>query len=140
MPVDTPWRAAYRVGPSTLQKASPFPTTLADIGHYYRDYTSFMASFDDALPGRVHRVFYERMVMNTERQVRDLLDYVGLDFEDKCLAFYENDRAVRTASSEQVRQPIFRLASIIGRCTSLGLGTLRAALGGCYRRLSKHTR
>jgi hypothetical protein len=60
------------------------------------------------LPGRVHRVFYERMVEDTEGEVQRLLDYCGLPFEQGVLRFHENQRAVRTASSEQVRQPIYR--------------------------------
>jgi hypothetical protein len=59
------------------------------------------------VPGAVHRVIYEAMVANTENEVRRLLAYLGLPFEPACLEFYKNDRAVRTASSEQVRQPIF---------------------------------
>jgi hypothetical protein len=67
-----------------------------------------MAHFDSVLPGRIHRVFYESLVEDTESEVRRLLDYCGLPFESSCLRFYENSRAVRTASSEQVRRPIFR--------------------------------
>ena len=85
-----------------------FSYSLEDIGRYYRDYVEFMAHFDRVAPGRVHRVFYENLVDDTESQVRALLEYCGLDFEPSCLRFYENSRAVRTASSEQVRRPIFR--------------------------------
>ncbi len=85
-----------------------FSYSLEDIGRYYRDYVGFMAHFDRVAPGRVHRVVYENMVEDTESQVRALLDYCGLTFEPSCLRFYENSRAVRTASSEQVRRPIFR--------------------------------
>lgn len=85
-----------------------FTYGLEDIGRYYRDYVEWMAHCDAVLPGRVHRVIYETMVEDTEREVRRLLDYCGLPFEERCLRFYENDRAVRTASSEQVRQPIYR--------------------------------
>src|SRR5580658_4002116 len=81
---------------------------LEDIGRYYRDYVELMAHVDAALPGRVHRVYYETIIEDTEAEVRRLLDYCDLPFEDACLKFYENERAVRTASSEQVRQPIFR--------------------------------
>jgi tetratricopeptide (TPR) repeat protein len=84
-----------------------FSYGLTDIGQYYRDYVEFMAHFDSVLPGRVHRVFYESLVEDTESEVRRLLDYCGLPFESSCLRFYENSRAVRTASSEQVRRPIF---------------------------------
>ncbi len=70
-----------------------------------------MAHVDAVLPGRVHRVIYERMVDDTEAEVRALLDYCGLEFEPACLEFYRTERAVRTASSEQVRQPIYRDAT-----------------------------
>jgi tetratricopeptide (TPR) repeat protein len=85
-----------------------FTYELGEIGRYYRNYVELMAHFDAVLPGRVHRVFYENMVDDTEGEVRRLLAYCGLPFEDSVLRFHENQRAVRTASSEQVRQPIFR--------------------------------
>jgi tetratricopeptide (TPR) repeat protein len=85
-----------------------FTYGLDDIGRYYRDYVELMAHFDAVLPGRVHRVIYETLVDDTASEVRRLLDYCGLPFDERCLRFYENDRAVRTASSEQVRQPIYR--------------------------------
>src|SRR5690606_28962088 len=85
-----------------------FTYGLEDIGRYYRDYVELMAHFAAVLPGRVHRVIYESMVDDTEAQVRSLLAYCGLPFDERCLRFYENDRAVRTASSEQVRRPIYR--------------------------------
>jgi predicted Zn-dependent protease len=89
-------------------RGQQFSYSLEDLGRYYRDYVELMAHFDAALPGRVHRVIYEEMVADTEAQVRSLLEYCGLPFDERCLRFYENDRAVRTASSEQVRRPIFR--------------------------------
>jgi tetratricopeptide (TPR) repeat protein len=85
-----------------------FSYDLDELGRYYRDYVELTAHFDAVLPGRVHRVFYERMVDETEAEVRRLLEYCGLPFEEACLRFYENERAVRTASSEQVRRPIYR--------------------------------
>jgi predicted Zn-dependent protease len=84
-----------------------FSYDLADIGRYYRNYVQLMAHFDAAAPGLVHRVIYEQMVADTEREVRRLLAHVGVDFEAACLSFWQTDRAVRTASSEQVRRPIF---------------------------------
>ena len=84
-----------------------FTYGLENIGRYYRDYVEFMRHFDAVLPGRVHRVIYENMVANTAHEVRALLDYCGLPFDDACLRFFENERPVRTASSEQVRQPIY---------------------------------
>jgi predicted Zn-dependent protease len=85
-----------------------FTYGLDDLGRYYRDYVELLAHFDAVLPGRVHRVIYESLVDDTEREVHRLLDYCGLPFDERCLRFYENDRAVRTASSEQVRRPIYR--------------------------------
>jgi predicted Zn-dependent protease len=85
-----------------------FTYSLEDIGRYYRDYVELMAFFDGVLPGRIHRVIYESMIEDTESEVRRLLEYCGLPFESACLRFYENERAVRTASSQQVRKPIFR--------------------------------
>ncbi len=70
-----------------------FAYDLADLGRYYRDYVELMAHFDEVLPGRIHRVFYERMVEDTETEVRRLLDYCGLPFEDACLRFFENAAA-----------------------------------------------
>lgn len=89
-------------------RGQAFTYGLEDIGQYYRDYVALMAHFDDVMPGRIQRVFYERMVDDTETEIRNLVDYCGLEFEEACLRFHENDRAVRTPSSEQVRQPIFR--------------------------------
>jgi hypothetical protein len=88
-----------------------------------------MAHFDAVLPGRVHRVIYERMVENPESEVRALLDYCGLPFEESCLRFYENERAVRTASSEQVRQPIYRDAVEHWQNYEAWLDPLKEALG-----------
>ncbi len=85
-----------------------FTYGLEDIGHYYKDYIALMAHWDKILPGQVHRVFYEHMVEDTEAEVRRLLDCCGLPFEESCMNFYQAKRAVRTASSEQVRQPIYR--------------------------------
>jgi tetratricopeptide (TPR) repeat protein len=106
-----------------------FTYGLEDLGRYYRDYVELMAHFDAVLPGRVHRMFYEAMIADTEVQVRGLLAHCGLPFEEGCLKFYENERAVRTASSEQVRQPIFREAVEHWRHYERWLGPLRAALG-----------
>jgi tetratricopeptide (TPR) repeat protein len=111
-----------------------FSYSLDDIGRYYRDYVELMAHFDEVFarsgqPGRVHCVIYERMVEDTEAEVRRLLDYCGLPFEDACLRFYENDRPVRTASSEQVRRPINRDGIDQWRHYAPWLDPLATALG-----------
>ncbi|MEO8803354.1 MAG: sulfotransferase [Rudaea sp.] len=106
-----------------------FAYSLEDLGRYWRDYAELMAHFDDVLPGRVLRVHYEDMVAHTEREVRRLLDYCGLPFASACLRFFENDRPVRTASSEQVRQPIYRAGLDQWRQFEPWLAPLTAALG-----------
>jgi cytochrome c-type biogenesis protein CcmH/NrfG len=77
-----------------------------DLGAYYTAYVGFMDHFDHALPGFVHRVFYERLVSEPEAEVRSLADYLDIPFEPGMLRFHENPRAVKTSSSEQVRRPI----------------------------------
>jgi tetratricopeptide (TPR) repeat protein len=106
-----------------------FTYGLEDIGRYYYDYVALMTHFDAVLPGRVHRVIYEAMVDDTEGQVRRLLDYCGLPFDERCLRFYQNERAVRTASSEQVRRPIYREGVDHWQHFEPWLGPLRRALG-----------
>lgn len=102
---------------------------LADCGRYYRDYVELMAHFDAVLPGRIHRVIYEEMVADPEGEIRRLLAYCGLPFEEQCLRFYENERAVRTASSEQVRQPISTAGLEQWRHFEPWLAELKEALG-----------
>jgi tetratricopeptide (TPR) repeat protein len=106
-----------------------FSYGLDNIGRYYRDYVELMEHFDAVLPGRVHRVNYEDMVENTESEVRQLLEYCGLPYEDACLRFFENDRPVRTASSEQVRQPIYTAGVDHWQHYEPWLDPLKAALG-----------
>jgi len=106
-----------------------FTYSLEDIGRYYADYVALMAHFDAVLPGRVHRVMYERLIEYPEAEIRRLLAYLGLPFEEQCLRFYENARPVRTASSEQVRLPLFADAVDHWRNYEPWLGPLKAALG-----------
>ena len=106
-----------------------FSYSLEDIGRYYRDYVELMSHFDQVLPGRVHRVIYETMIDDTEAEVRRLLAYCALPFEPGCLRFYENERAVRTASALQVRKPIFREGVDQWRNFEPWLEPLKAALG-----------
>lgn len=106
-----------------------FSYGLENIGRFYHDYVALMAHYDAVLPGRVHRVYYERMVEDTESEIRRLLDYCGLPFDERCLRFYETDRIVRTASSEQVRQPIYRDGVDHWRHFEPWLGPLKRELG-----------
>jgi predicted Zn-dependent protease len=106
-----------------------FTYNLTDLGRYYSDYVTLMAHFDRVLPGRVHRVIYEQLVADPEGEVRRLLSHCGVAFEDSCLRYYETDRAVRTASSEQVRMPIFKDAVDQWRHFEPWLEPLKTALG-----------
>jgi hypothetical protein len=110
-------------------RGQAFSYSLEEIGRYYRDYVELMAHFDAVLPGRIHRVIYEQMIADTEGEVRRLLDYCGLAFEEQCLRFFENDRPVRTASSEQVRKPIYKEGVDHWRHFEHWLGPLKDALG-----------
>jgi len=110
-------------------RGQDFTYDLEHVGRYYADYVRLMAHVDAVLPGRVHRVIYERMVDDTEREVRALLDYCGLGFEPQVLEFYKTERAVRTPSSEQVRRPIYREATEEWRAYESHLDPLRRALG-----------
>ena len=92
-------------------RGQAFTYDLGDLGRYYSDYVRLMTHMDAVLPGRVHRVIYERMVDDTEGEIRRLLEHCGLDFEPQVLEFHKTERAVRTASSEQVRRPIYRDAT-----------------------------
>ena len=85
-----------------------FSYGLADIGNYYRQYVTLMDHWDKALPGFVLRVQHEDVVEDLEAQVRRMLDFCGLPFEDACLDFHKTERSVRTPSAEQVRQPIYK--------------------------------
>jgi hypothetical protein len=106
-----------------------FTYSLEDIGRYYRDYVELMAHFDQVLPGRVHRVFHETLIDDTEAEIHRMLHYCNMPFEPACLRFYETERAVRTASSEQVRRPINREGMGQWRNFEPWLAPLRAALG-----------
>jgi tetratricopeptide (TPR) repeat protein len=106
-----------------------FTYDLAGLGYYYRDYVKLMDHWDEVLPGRVHRVQYEDMVADSEGEIRRLLDYCGLEFEEQCLRFYETERAIRTPSAEQVRQPVYTHGLEQWRNYEKHLGPLEQALG-----------
>jgi tetratricopeptide (TPR) repeat protein len=114
-------------------KGQAFSYSLSDMGRYYADYVRLMAHFDHVLPGKVHRVIHEELVDDPETHIRALLDYLGLPFEEVCLRFHENKRAVRTASSEQVRRPINRDGMDQWMPYEQWLGQLKIALGDLWR-------
>ena len=106
-----------------------FTYGIEDIARYYRSYVELMQHWDEALPGRVLRVQHEEVVADLEGNVRRLLEFCGLDFEPACLEFYKTERSVRTASSEQVRQPIFKEGLDQWRHFEPWLGPLEETLG-----------
>lgn len=110
-------------------RGQAFSYDLSDVGRYYADYVDLLAHFDEVLPGRVHRIIHEQLIDDPEAEVRRLLDYLSLPFEEACLAFHETKRAVRTPSSEQVRQPINRQGMDQWRPYAPWLEPLRQALG-----------
>ncbi len=124
-----PMAACFAAFKQHFARGQGFTYDEDELGRYYSDYVSLMRHFDAAAPGAVHRVMYEDMVANTEAEVRRLLGYLGLPFEPACLQFHENTRAVRTASSEQVRQPIYASAIEHWRNYERWLDPLKAALG-----------
>jgi predicted Zn-dependent protease len=115
-------------------KGQPFTYGLNNIGRYYRDYIALMDHWDQVLPGKVHLTLYEEVVADTENQVRALLAHCGLPFEQACLQFYETQRPVRTASSEQVRQPIYSSGLDHWRNYEPYLAPLKDALGPVLER------
>jgi hypothetical protein len=105
-------------------KGQPFSYDMFDLGEYYLQYRRLMKHWQDMLPGSVLEVRYEDVVENLEQEVARILDFCGLDWEDGCLRFYETDRAVKTASSEQVRQPIYSSSVNLWRNYESRLGEL----------------
>ena len=106
-----------------------FTYDLSELGTYYRDYVRMMRHLDIVQPGLVHRVIHENLVDDPEREIRQMLDFLGLAFDPACLAFHQNPRAVRTPSAEQVRQPISRAGLEQWRMFEPWLGPLEATLG-----------
>ncbi|WP_321389792.1 tetratricopeptide repeat-containing sulfotransferase family protein [Emcibacter sp.] len=106
-----------------------FSYNLENIGHYYNSYLTVMDHWNKVLPGKVHCVQYENMIEDTEHQISRLLDHCGVDVEDQCFEFYKNKRAVRTASSQQVRQPIYRKSKGVWQHFEAHLQPLKDALG-----------
>lgn len=106
-----------------------FTYGLDQMGRYYRDYVELMDHWDRVLPGKVHRIHYEAVTSDLETEVRRLLDYCGLPFDEACLAFHQTQRAVRTPSAEQVRQPIYQSGREYWKAYEPWLDPLKDALG-----------
>ena len=123
-----PMAACFAMYKQLLPNDAGFSYDLDELGRYYNNYVSLMDHWESVLPGRIHFMQYERLVENTEAEIRAMLDYCGLPFEEGCLRFWENDRAVATPSAGQVRRPIFRDALQQWRNFEPWLGPLRHAL------------
>jgi tetratricopeptide (TPR) repeat protein len=116
-----------------------FTYRIEDIARYYRMYLELTRLWDAVLPGRVLRVFYEDVVEDVEWSVQRVLQFCGLKFETGCIEFYKQERSVATASSEQVRRPIFRDGLFQWRNYEPWLGSLRDSLGDAVIRYREHS-
>ena len=106
-----------------------FTYSIEDIARYYRMYVELMTHWDEALPGRILRVQHEEVVEDLESNVHRILEFCELDFEPGCVEFYKTERTVHSASSEQVRRPIYREGLDQWRHYEPWLGPLKEALG-----------
>lgn len=120
----TPLDSCFGSYKQLFASGQPFTYDLTEIGEYYLQYDRVMQHWESVLPGHVLRVDYEKVVDDLETQVRRLLDYCELPFEEACLNFHATDRAVKTASSEQVRQPIYASSLNLWRNYEANLGEL----------------
>ena len=121
-------------------QGQPFTYDLVELGEYYLQYQKLMDHWHDGLPGTILDVNYEDVVDDLEGQVRRILDYCGLDFEDSCLRFHETERSVKSASSEQVRKPIYRSAVNTWRHYESHLGALIETLEPLLKGLPEQDR
>jgi hypothetical protein len=124
-----PMAAGFAMFKQMLPPDAAFSFDLRHLGIYYRQYVAFMDYLDTVMPGRILRVSYPKLVDDTETEIRRMLDYCGLPFEEGCMRFYQTERAVLTPSAEQVRRPIFRDALEQWRNYEPWLSPLREALG-----------
>jgi tetratricopeptide (TPR) repeat protein len=115
-------------------RGQEFSYDLERFGRYYRDYVRLMRHFDAVAPGTVHRIVHEQLVADPEPEIRRLLDYLDLPFDEACLRFHETKRPIRTASSEQVRRPITTEGTEQWRRFEQWLGPLKSGLGPTLER------
>lgn len=124
-----PMAACFSAFKQLFAEGQEYSYAQADLAAYYRHYLAIVRHFSVVRPGAVHTVIYEDLVDRTEPEIRALLEAVGVEFDPATLRFFENDRAVRTVSSEQVRQPIYRSGLDHWRKFERFLGPLAQALG-----------
>jgi len=124
-----PMDACFSAYKQHFAQGQSFTYDLEDLGRYYRSYLELMDHWDEVLPGKVFHLAYEDLVRDTEPSVRKLIAHCGLQFEPACLRFHENKRAVRTASSEQVRVPMYDSSIGYWKNFASELEPLRRSLG-----------
>ncbi len=124
-----PMACCFSIFKQNFARGQSFSYDLETLGRYYQDYLAFMRHWGQALPGRMLHLLYEDLVDATEMQIRRLLDHCGLPFEQACLNFHQTQRAVRTASAEQVRRPIYRQSIDSWRKFERHLKPLEQSLG-----------
>jgi tetratricopeptide (TPR) repeat protein len=131
-----PLDACFSTFKQYFAQGQNFSYDLEDLGRYYRCYLALMDHWDTVLPGKVLQIRYEELVRSPEAGIRRLLEHCGLEFEPACLSFHETQRAVRTPSAEQVRQPIYTSAIGYWRHFEKELEPLRRALGDALERFA----
>jgi tetratricopeptide (TPR) repeat protein len=132
-----PMDACFSTYKQHFAEGQSFSYDLSDLGRYYRCYLSLMDHWDEVLPGKVLHLQYELLIREPESQIRRLLSHCSLPFEPKCLSFHETKRPVRTASAEQVRQPLYTSGVGYWRHFEAQLAPLRRALGESLDRFSE---
>ena len=131
-----PMDACFSTYKQHFAEGQSFSYDLEDLGRYYRCYLSLMDHWDEALPGKVLHLQYEQLIHEPEAQIRRLLSHCSLAFEPACLSFHENKRPVRTASAEQVRQPLYTSGVGYWRHFEANLAPLKRALGESLERFT----
>jgi tetratricopeptide (TPR) repeat protein len=131
-----PMDACFSTYKQHFAEGQSFSYDLEDLGRYYRCYLSLMDHWDEVLPGKVLHLQYEQLIREPEAQIRRLLSHCSLPFEPACLSFHETKRSVRTASAEQVRQPLYTSGVGYWRHFEAQLGPLKRALGDSLDRFS----
>jgi len=129
-----PMDSCFSTYKQNFAEGQSFSYDLTDLGRYYRCYLRLMDHWDEVLPGKVLHLQYEELVRDPEANIRRLLTHCGLEFEPGCLAFHETKRPVRTASAEQVRQPLYSSGVGHWKHFESELEPLRRTLGDCLAR------
>ena len=119
---------ALSVYRQNFPKGLSFSNDLDNFTHFYQSYLELMEHWDEVLPGKVYHLSYEALVQNPEEQIRKLLEYCEVPFEEECLNFHQTKRAVKTPSAEQVRQPIYKDGVVQWKNYEKHLGAVKALM------------